>query len=45
VTSPCIDRGSPALPVGAEPLPNGNKINMGVYGGTRQASKSGGVGS
>jgi hypothetical protein len=45
VTSPCIDRGSPALPVGAEPLPNGNKINMGAYGGTRQASKSGGAGS
>jgi hypothetical protein len=44
-TSPCIDGGDPASPAGAEPLPNGNKINMGAYGGTGQASKSGGAGS
>ncbi len=40
VTSPCIDAGDPALPVGAEPMPNGNRINMGAYGGTNQASVS-----
>jgi len=40
VTSPCIDAGDPSSPVGSEPLPNGNRINMGVYGGTYQASKS-----
>jgi uncharacterized repeat protein (TIGR02543 family) len=38
VTSPCIDSGNPALPVGKEPVPNGNRINLGVYGGTNQAS-------
>jgi hypothetical protein len=40
VTSPCIDKGDPASPVGNEPLPNGGRINMGAYGGTAQASKS-----
>jgi hypothetical protein len=40
VTSPCIDTGDPNSPIGDEPLPNGNRINMGVYGGTAQASKS-----
>jgi hypothetical protein len=38
--SPCIDKGDPNDPVGQEPLPNGERINMGAYGGTRQASKS-----
>ena len=37
--SPCIDAGDPKDPVGHEPLPNGRRINMGAYGGTRQASK------
>jgi hypothetical protein len=40
VTSPCIDKGDPNSPVGAEPDPNGGRINMGAYGGTAQASKS-----
>jgi len=40
VTSPCIDAGNPGCPVGDEPSPNGNRINMGTYGGTAQASKS-----
>lgn len=38
--SPCIDTGDPSEPFGDEPLPNGGRINMGAYGGTRQASKS-----
>ena len=40
VTSPCIDAGDPMLPIGLEPLPNGNTINMGAYGGTIEGSKS-----
>jgi hypothetical protein len=40
VTSPCIDAGNPGCPTGSEPLPNGNRINMGAYGGTDEASKS-----
>jgi len=40
VTSPCIDAGDPAAPVGSEPQPNGGIINMGVYGGTTEASRS-----
>ena len=39
-TSPCIDAGDPATPVGHEPLPNGEIINLGAYGGTAEASKS-----
>ena len=38
--SPCIDAGDPQNPVGAEPFPNNKLINMGAYGGTREASKS-----
>ncbi|MHC4437752.1 MAG: right-handed parallel beta-helix repeat-containing protein [Planctomycetota bacterium] len=38
--SPCIDAGDPQDPVGAEPVPNGRRINMGAYGGTVEASKS-----
>jgi len=38
--SPCIDAGDPKDPVGHEPVPNGERINMGAYGGTQQASKS-----
>ncbi|MGE5296018.1 MAG: leucine-rich repeat domain-containing protein [Solirubrobacterales bacterium] len=40
VTSPCIDAGTPSEPVEYEPAPNGNRIDMGVYGGTNEASKS-----
>jgi len=40
VTSPCIDTGNPMTPIGAEPFPNGGRINMGAYGGTAEASKS-----
>ncbi len=39
-TSLCIDAGNPGCPLGDEPDPNGNRINMGAYGGTAQASKS-----
>jgi predicted secreted protein len=39
-TSPCIDAGDPADDFGFEPAPNGGRINMGVYGGTAEASKS-----
>ncbi len=41
VTSPCIDAGDPAAPVGNEPAPNAGIINLGTYGGTRYASLSG----
>ncbi|MDH7598424.1 MAG: hypothetical protein QHH07_02145, partial [Sedimentisphaerales bacterium] len=39
-TSPCIDAGDPTTPVADEPQPNGNRINMGAYGGTAYASLS-----
>jgi len=38
-TSPCIDAGDPSDPATEEPTPNGGRLNMGAYGGTRQASK------
>lgn len=38
--SPCIDTGDPRIDCGAEPVPNGRRINMGAYGGTPQASMS-----
>jgi len=40
VTSPCIDAGDPLSPVSDEPVPNGERINIGAYGGTEEASKS-----
>jgi hypothetical protein len=40
ITSPCIDTGNTDSPIGDEPLPNGDRINMGAYGGTAEASKS-----
>jgi len=40
VTSPCIDAGNPNSDWTAELLPNGERINMGAYGGTPQASMS-----
>ena len=39
-TSPCINSGDPADPVGPEPEPNGKRIDVGAYGGTAQASKT-----
>lgn len=39
-TSPCIDAGDMASPIGYEPFPNGGIINIGAYGGTAEASKS-----
>jgi parallel beta-helix repeat protein len=41
--SPCIDAGDPNSDWTAEPWPNGKRINMGAYGGTAQASKSGNI--
>jgi hypothetical protein len=40
VTSPCVDAGDPISPFALELLPNGDRINMGAYGGTAEASKS-----
>jgi hypothetical protein len=40
VTSPCIDTGNPCILPEEEPGPNGCKVNIGVYGGTVEASKS-----
>jgi|GEM_PF-577975 len=40
VSSPCIDTGNSQMPVDAELIPNGWVINMGAYGGTREASLS-----
>jgi len=40
LTGPCIDTGNPDSDWTAEPPPNGERINMGAYGGTLQASKS-----
>ena len=39
-SSLCIDAGDPASDVGWEPAGNGGRINMGVYGGANQASRS-----
>jgi len=39
-SSLCIDGGDPAGEIGYEPTPNGRVVNMGVYGGTTEASKS-----
>ena len=41
VTSPCVDAGHPSYSYEEEPLPNGRRINMGAYGNTAAASKSG----
>jgi len=37
-TSPCIGAGDPGSPLGYEPSPNRGFIDMGVYGGTAEAS-------
>lgn len=41
VASPAIDAGDPQDPFGIEPAPNGNRVNLGAYGNTMEASKSG----
>jgi len=38
--SPGIDAGDPATGYSLEPAPNGNRVNLGCYGNTSQASKS-----
>jgi hypothetical protein len=40
VTSPCIDTGDPNSDFSGETWPHGGRINMGAYGGTREASMS-----
>jgi beta propeller repeat protein len=39
-TSRCVDAGDPNDSVGQESNPNGNRINMGAFGGTDQAGRS-----
>ena len=39
-SSPSIDGGDPASAIGDEPIPNGEIINQGAYGGTVEASKT-----
>lgn len=41
VSSPAIDAGDPASAYAREPAPNGGRINLGCYGNTAEASKSG----
>lgn len=43
--SPCIDAGNPASAYSNEPADNGGRINIGAYGNTVYASKSGEGGS
>ncbi len=40
VQSPVVDAGDPAANIVNEPQPNGNRINLGAYGGTEQASRT-----
>ena len=40
MTSPCIDAGDPNSDFSGETWPHGERINMGAYGNTRQASMS-----
>jgi len=40
-TSSCIDAGDPNSDYSSEPWPHGGRVNMGAYGGTRQASMNG----
>jgi len=37
--SPCIDAGNPLSPFSSETYPNGNRINMGAFGNTAEASR------
>jgi len=38
--SPCVDAGNPNASYSLEPKPNGNRVNMGAYGNSAQASKT-----
>ena len=38
--SPCIDAGDPKADCSREPSPNRNRVNIGAYGNTAEASKS-----
>jgi hypothetical protein len=40
ITSPCIDAGDPDSLVGDESEPNGDRINLGAFGGTSEASRT-----
>ncbi|MCF7972342.1 MAG: formylglycine-generating enzyme family protein [Phycisphaerae bacterium] len=40
-TSDCIDLGDPAQSVGQETAPHGDRLNVGAYGGTWMASRTG----
>ncbi|MCH7557230.1 MAG: right-handed parallel beta-helix repeat-containing protein [Planctomycetes bacterium] len=40
VTSPCVDGGDPNADTLNEPMPHGSRINIGAYGGTKEASLS-----
>ena len=39
-TSPCVDAGDPTSDYSNEPTPNGNRVNIGAFGNTAEASKS-----
>ncbi|MGQ9574013.1 MAG: Ig-like domain-containing protein, partial [Thermoguttaceae bacterium] len=39
-TSPVIDKGDPFSPYLLEPLPNGDRVNMGAYANSEQASRT-----
>ena len=39
-TSPCVNAGDPFADYSSEPAPNGGRINMGIYGGTEEATCS-----
>jgi len=45
MSSPCIDAGDPDSDWGQEPMPHGDRINLGVHGGTSQASLSSSAGN
>jgi len=40
-TSPCIDAGDPGSDFSSEPMPNFARVNIGAYGNTVEASRSG----
>ena len=45
ITSKLIDLGDPLSSYANEPVPNGGRVNVGLYGNTSDASKSSGSGS
>lgn len=40
VISPLLDFGDPTMSFAAEPVPNGSRMNAGIFGGTWEASKT-----